>query len=79
MKTDWARKRANRALDAYYYERGETADAVIARVLKSEHRRAVRVVEKAREAGTKGCVGAYVDGYEAACADILAALKRGRT
>lgn len=51
-------------------------------LLKQEHRRAVRVVKREQKFATTAHfteLPGYKKGYLEACADILAALKKGRT
>lgn len=55
---------------------------IAAKLLKAEHARAVRICRQARMLKFHGLrdtdTNEWLDGYEAACCDILAALQRGR-
>ena len=57
-------------------------ERAIANRLKAEHARAVRICRQARMLKFHGLrdtdTNEWLDGYEAACCDILAALQRGR-
>mgnify|MGYP000920354616 CR=1 FL=1 len=50
--------------------------------LKTEHARAVRIVKRAKRLELHGLrdtdTNEFLEGYEAACVDILAALSKGR-
>ena len=52
------------------------------KLLQAEHARAVRVVKQAKALQLHGLrdtdTNEFLEGYEAACVDILAALSRGR-
>lgn len=52
------------------------------KLLKAEHARSVRICRQARMLKFHGLrdtdTNEWLDGYEAACCDILAALQRGR-
>ena len=52
------------------------------KLLKAEHARAVRVVRQAKRLEFHGLrdtdTNEFLEGYEAACVDILAALTKGR-
>lgn len=54
----------------------------VAALLKAEHARAVRICRQARMLKFHGLrdtdTNEWLDGYEAACNDILTALQRGR-
>ena len=54
----------------------------VQRLLLKEHARAVRIVERAKRLELHGLrdtdTSEFLEGYEAACADILAALSNGR-
>ena len=51
-------------------------------VLLAEHARAVRIVKRAKRLELHGLrdtdTNEFLEGYEAACVDILAALQKGR-
>ena len=61
---------------------GETDIEFCARVAKAEHARAVRVVGQAKALQFHGLrdtdTNEFLEGYEAACNDILAAIQKGR-
>ena len=52
------------------------------RLLQAEHARAVRIVKRAKALQLHGLrdtdTNEFLEGYEAACVDILAALTKGR-
>ena len=52
------------------------------RLLQAEHARAVRIVKRAKALQLHGLrdtdTNEFLEGYEAACVDILAALSKGR-
>lgn len=58
----------------------ESKDVIAA--LQAEHARAVRIVKRAKALQLHGLrdtdTNEFLEGYEAACADILAALSKGR-
>lgn len=55
---------------------------LVVRLLKAEHARAVRICRQAKMLKFHGLrdtdTNEWLDGYEAACNDILTALQRGR-
>ena len=57
-------------------------DYLVLRLLKAEHARAVRIVKRAKALQFHGLrdtdTNEFLEGYEAACVDILAALSKGR-
>ena len=57
-------------------------DYLVLRLLKTEHARAVRIVKRAKALQFHGLrdtdTNEFLEGYEAACVDILAALSKGR-
>ena len=57
-------------------------DYLVLRLLKAEHARAVRIVKRAKALQLHGLrdtdTNEFLEGYEAACVDILAALSKGR-
>lgn len=61
---------------------GHEDDGCIARLLQAEYARAVRTVKQAKKLSFRGLrdtdTNEWLDGYDAACNDILAALQRGR-
>ena len=70
---------------AFDASEGDTAQirmTVAAKRLQAEHARAVRVVRQAKALQLHGLrdtdTNEFLEGYEAACVDILAALSKGR-
>ena len=70
---------------AFDASEGDTAQirmTVAAKRLQSEHARAVRIVKRAKALQFHGLrdtdTNEFLEGYEAACVDILAALSKGR-
>ena len=61
---------------------GYEEDGCIAGLIKAEHARAVRIVKRAKRLELHGLrdtdTNEFLEGYEAACVDILAALSKGR-
>lgn len=57
-------------------------DYLVLRLLKAEHARAVRIAKRAKALQLHGLrdtdTNEFLEGYEAACVDILAALTKGR-
>ena len=57
-------------------------DYLVLRLLKAEHARAVRIVKRAKALQFHGLrdtdTNEFLEGYEAACNDILAAIQKGR-
>ena len=76
---DWAE---TWAFDASGVDTAQIRMSVAAKRLKAEHARAVRIVKKAKGLSFHGLrdtdTNEWLDGYGAACNDILAALQRGR-
>ena len=74
----WAERRVRKEWDTYS---GDLEDFA-ASLLKAEHARAVRICRQARMLKFHGLrdtdTNEWLDGYEAACNDILTALQRGR-
>ena len=62
--------------------RGKIHAEEVAQLLAKEHARSVRICRQARVLKFHGLrdtdTNEWLDGYEAACCDILAALQRGR-
>ena len=86
----WAEKKADSQTCpqcAEQYGMGDNGDIVhvpsVVRLLHKEHARSVRICRQARMLKFHGLrdtdTNEWLDGYEAACCDILAALQRGRT
>ena len=70
---------------AFDASEGDTAQirmTVAAKRLQAEHARAVRIVTRAERLELHGLrdtdTNEFLEGYEAACVDILAALSKGR-
>ena len=61
---------------------GEDWTTFAARLVMAEHARAVRVVKRAKALQLHGLrdtdTNEFIEGYEAACVDILAVLTKGR-
>ena len=61
---------------------GETDIEFCARVAKAEHARVVRIVKRAKALQLHGLrdtdTNEFLEGYAAACVDILSALMKGR-
>ena len=61
---------------------GKSHAEEVAKLLAKEHARSVRICRQARMLKFHGLrdtdTNEWLDGYEAACCDILAALQRGR-
>ncbi len=89
----WTREWADKLADAQtcpqcaeQYGMGDNGDIVhapsVARLLRKEHARAVRIVKRAKALQFHGLrdtdTNEFLEGYEAACVDILAALSKGR-
>ena len=78
-RREWAQKRVDQLmrLDVPF---ADEADVVW--LLKLEHARAVRIVKRAKRLELHGLrdtdTNEFLEGYEAACVDILAALQKGR-
>ena len=75
----WAEKMARKGVQYISCITDNEVYSLIAKLLKAEHARSVRIVKGAaqfqfRETDTNE----WVEGYEAACHDILTALQRGR-
>ena len=77
-RREWADKKA---LKFWREHRGRLSDYG-AKLLMMEHARAVRVVKQAKALQLHGLrdtdTNEFLEGYEAACVDILAALSKGR-
>ena len=82
-RREWAEKEVTKRLsdgwsgDALVMGRNEAMDMLI-----KQHARAVRVVKQAKALQLHGLrdtdTNEFLEGYEAACVDILAALSKGR-
>lgn len=77
-RREWADKKA---LKFWHGHRGGLSDYG-AKLLMMEHARAVRVVKRAKRLELHGLrdtdTNEFLEGYEAACNDILAAIQKGR-
>ena len=79
-RREWARKLIDKQPMA---RGGDSVDGNAAiKLLKAEHARAVRVVKRAKRLELHGLrdtdTNEFLEGYEAVCVDILAALAKGR-
>ena len=79
-KPDWATRKSDKSTAGFFQP--ESYRAIAARLLRLEHRRAVRVVEK-RDAwilngGYDNMSADFQAGYHQACYDLLVALGKGR-
>jgi len=82
-RREWAEREVAKRLsdgwsgDALVMGRNEATD-----MLTKEHARAVRIVKQAKALQLHGLrdtdTNEFLEGYEAACVDILAALSKGR-
>ena len=83
-RREWADKKAREVIaniqSGGYPSSG--APPHIAKALMAEHARAVRIAKRAKALQFHGLrdtdTNEFLEGYEAACVDILAALKKGR-
>ena len=80
-RREWA---WNKSLKVWKGFRGGLIDYIDygERLLQAEHARAVRIVKRAKRLELHGLrdtdTNEFLEGYEAACVDILAALSKGR-
>ena len=79
-RREWARKLIDKQPMA---RGGDSVDGNAAiKLLQAEHARAVRIVKRAKALQFHGLrdtdTNEFLEGYEAACVDILAALSKGR-
>ncbi|ULA64481.1 MAG: hypothetical protein LZF86_140006 [Nitrospira sp.] len=76
---DWAQKIGERFTEKWMAGT-DALDELVAKEVRAEHRRAVRIVERAllNDEVVRYENAAYCNGYREACADILAALLKGR-
>ena len=88
-RREWADKLADAQTCpqcAEQYGMGDNGDIVhvgaVVRLLHKEHARAARIVKRAKALQFHGLrdtdTNEFLEGYEAACVDILAALTKGR-
>ena len=84
---EWADKIVKQEMTGYHWNARIKKSTVIlpdiaAKLLVNEHARAVRVVRQAKALQLHGLrdtdTNEFLEGYEAACVDILAALSKGR-
>ena len=84
----WAEKKLVSKQTGYHWNaRLRKSNVMLADIainlLMAEHARSVRVVRQAKKLSFHGLrdtdTNEWLDGYDAACCDILAALQRGRT
>ena len=78
-RREWAQKRVDQLM-RFDMSFADKTDVVW--LLKLEHARAVRIVKRAKALQFHGLrdtdTNEFLEGYEAACVDILAALAKGR-
>ena len=78
-RREWAEKWA---FDASEGDTAQIRMTVAAKRLQAEHARAVSIVKRAKALQLHGLrdtdTNEFLEGYEAACVDILAALSKGR-
>jgi hypothetical protein len=78
-RREWAEKWA---FDASEGDTAQIRMTVAAKRLQAEHARAVRIVKRAKRLELHGLrdtdTNEFLEGYEAACNDILAAIQKGR-
>ena len=86
-RREWADKIVKQEMTGYHWNARIKKSTVIlpdiaAKLLVKEHARAVRVVKRAKRLELHGLrdtdTNEFLEGYEAACVDILAALSKGR-
>ena len=77
-RREWALKKVENAP----LRNGEDWTKFAARLVTAEHARALRIVKRAKALQLHGLrdtdTNEFLEGYEAACVDILAALSKGR-
>ena len=83
----WTSKIVKQEMTGYHWNARIRKSTVLlpdiaAKLLVKEHARAVRVVKRAKALQLHGLrdtdTNEFLEGYEAACVDILAALSKGR-
>ena len=78
-RREWAEREARKRLHPSEFDE---YSCTYENALKHEHARAVRIVKRAKALQLHGLrdtdTNEFLEGYEAACVDILAALKKGR-
>lgn len=87
MGQGWADKIVKQEMTGYHWNARIKKSTVIlpdiaAKLLVKEHAMAVRIVKRAKRLELHGLrdtdTNEFLEGYEAACVDILAALSKGR-
>jgi len=78
-RREWAEREVEKLCKKHQY----FSEPAIALAFKTEHARTVRIVKRAKQLELHGLrdtdTNEFLEGYEAACVDILAALSKGRT
>lgn len=78
-RREWADKEARKRLQPSEFDE---YSCTYESALKREHARAVRIVKRAKRLELHGLrdtdTNEFLEGYEAACNDILAAIQKGR-
>ena len=86
-RREWADKIVKQEMTGYHWNARIRKSTVIlpdiaAKLLVKEHERAVRIVKRAKALQFHGLrdtdTNEFLEGYEAACNDILAAIQKGR-
>lgn len=86
-RLEWADKIVKQEMTGYHWNARIKKSTVIlpdiaAKLLVKEHAMAVRIVKRAKALQFHGLrdtdTNEFLEGYEAACVDILAALSKGR-
>ena len=81
-RREWAKRKAKAGVQFISVLTDGEVHGLVAKLLQAEHARAVRVVKRAKALQLHGLrdtdTNEFLEGYEAACVDILAALSRGR-
>ena len=77
-RREWAEREVEKLCKKHQY----FSEPAIALAFKTEHARAVSIVKRAKALQLHGLrdtdTNEFLEGYEAACVDILAALTKGR-
>ena len=78
----WAEKKAENRAHTEPNKLRSVHVSLVAKLLKAEHARDVRIVKRAERMGLRAVLDTdtneYLEGYQQATSDILAALQRGR-
>ena len=81
-RREWAERKAKAGVQFISVLTDGEVHGLVAKLLQAEHARAVRVVGQAKALQLHGLrdtdTNEFLEGYEAACVDILAALTKGR-